>query len=256
MADPTALIADDEPLMRASLRDQLRHLWPRLRITSECEDGLEAAAVLRSAPPDFAFLDIRMPGLNGLEVARMATPATRVVFATAHDEYALQAFEARAVDYLVKPIDAQRFSRTVERLRSTREPAPVPVDELLAAIRALQGHPVDTAPPKSTMLDWLQIDSGRQIRMVHVDDVMYFESDHKYTRVVAEDADGLIRMSLKELLARLDAGLFLQVHRAVVVNRRFVRSVLRIDDAMELELRGRPERLRVSESNQPLFRAM
>lgn len=255
------MIADDEPMMRASLRDHLAQSWPELEVVSQCEDGLEAAAVLRSTPPDFAFLDIRMPGLTGLEVARVAPTTTRIIFVTAHDQFALQAFDAHAVDYLVKPIEPQRLQRTVERLATMRSASQPQVHDLIAALQALPEGPTRAGPvpnviDASQSLDWLQIDCGRQIRMVHVDDVMYFESDHKYTRVVAEDADGLMRMSLKELLARVDIRRFLQVHRAVVVNRRFVRGVVRVDDTMELELKGRPEKLRVSESNQPLFRAM
>lgn len=266
---PTALICDDEPLMRANLRDHLQALWPELDIVGEAENGPEALRLATALRPDFAFLDVQMPGLTGLQVAQLVDPATQVIFVTAYDRYALEAFDAHAVDYLLKPLDPARLARMVARLSRQAQAATDPPSrageqaQLLAQMQqqmqALMRQLGTRAQPPATsaaMLDWLQVDVGRQIRMIHVDDVMYFESDNKYTRVVAEDCEGLIRMSLKELLAAIDPLAFLQVHRSIVVNRRFVHSVHRRGDVMELQLHGRPERLRVSESNQPLFRAM
>lgn len=251
---PTALLCDDEPLMRANLRDHLQHLWPELQVVGEAGNGAEALSQIAARQPDFAFLDIQMPGLTGLQVAQLVDPATQVVFVTAFDRYALDAFDAHAVDYLLKPLDPARLARLVARLRrQAARPDADALAQVQALVRQLAAQ-ADARPPAA--IDWLQVDAGKQIRMVHVDDVMYFESDSKYTRVVAEDCDGLIRLSLKELLAALDAQMFLQVHRSVIVNRRFVHSVHRRAEVMELEIRGRPERLRVSESNQALFRAM
>lgn len=250
----TALLCDDEPLMRANLRDHLQSLWPELQVVGEAENGPEALREIAAHKPDIAFLDIQMPGLTGLQVAQLVDPATQVVFVTAFDRYALDAFDAHAVDYLLKPLDPARLAKLVARLRRQR-PAAEP--DALAQVQALLRQLAARAePPPSPALDWLQVDAGKQIRMLHVDDVMYFESDSKYTRVVGEDCDGLIRLSLKELLASVDVRSFLQVHRSVVVNRRFVHSVHRHGEVMELQIRGRPERLRVSESNQPLFKAM
>jgi DNA-binding LytR/AlgR family response regulator len=261
---PTALICDDEPLMRASLRDHLQGLWPELQIVDEAENGPEALRKIEALQPDLVFLDIQMPGLSGLQVAQLIDPRTQVVFVTAFDRYALEAFEAHAVDYLLKPVDPLRLAKLVKRLQrpltasatvaAAATPSAAPALEQVQALLRQLAVLAEAPPAKS--LDWLQVDVGKQVRMVHVDDAMYFESDSKYTRVLAADCDGLIRLSLKELLAALDARFYLQVHRSVVVNRRFIHAVHRHGEVMELELRGRAERLRVSESNQHLFRAM
>lgn len=249
---PTALIADDEPLMRANLREHLQTLWPELEVIAEAEDGAEALRQLQCLQPDLAFLDIQMPGLTGLQVAQLLGPQTQVVFVTAYDRYALEAFDAHAVDYLLKPLDPARLARLVSRWKARTAATPQP-PQLEALLQRLASQ----APELSmATLDWLQVDQGKQIRMVHVDDVHYFESDSKYTRVVADDCDGLIRLSLKELLAGLEARQFQQIHRSVVVNRRFIRAVHRQDDLVELEMRAGSRRLRVSESNHHLFKAM
>jgi len=251
---PTALIADDEPLMRANLRDHLQRLWPELDILAEAVDGPSALQHLQALSPDLAFLDIQMPGLSGLQVAQLLGPRTQVVFVTAFDRYALEAFEAHAVDYLLKPLDPARLAKMVTGLRARAGVQAAPtMDHVQALMQRLAGQ---AAPAAVSELDWLQVDQGKQLRMVHVDDVHYFESDSKYTRVVADDCDGLIRMSLKELLVALDSRAYQQIHRSVVVNRRFIRSVHREDDAVELEMRGSARRLRVSESNQHLFKSM
>lgn len=231
---PTAILADDEPFMRAALRERLAQLWPELRLLQECADGIEALQAIQRLRPQLAFLDIRMPGLTGLQVADALQGAgTRVVFVTAYDAHAVEAFEARAVDYVLKPVELPRLAKTVARLR-----------EALAA------------PPQRSGDDWLQVAAGSQVRLLHVDDVQYFESDSKYTRVVAADCDGLIRLSLKELLERLDPARFMQVHRSVVVNRRHVHGVHRAGDALEVEIKGRPERLKVSTQHHHLFKAL
>lgn len=254
----TALICDDEPLMRANLREHLQRLWPGLRIVTETDNGPDALRLIGEYRPDVAFLDIQMPGLTGLQVATLIDPATQVVFVTAYEQHALEAFEAHAVDYLLKPLDPVRLAKLVARLQrhaAQHGTATLPAmhEQVQAMLRQLA---VRAEPPATPTLDWLQVDQGRQVRMLHVDDVMYFESDSKYTRVVAEDCDGLIRLSLKELLASLDPQAFVQVHRSVIVNRRFVHSVHRRGEQMELQIQGRDERVRVSESNQSLFRAM
>jgi len=231
---PTAILADDEPFMRAALRERLAQLWPELRLLQECEDGIQALQAIQRLRPQLAFLDIRMPGLTGLQVAdALQGAATRIVFVTAYDAHAVEAFEAQALDYVLKPVELPRLAKTVARLR-----------EALAPLSASGGD------------DWLQVAVGSQVRLLHVDDVQYFESDSKYTRVVAADCDGLIRLSLKELLARLDPARFMQVHRSVVVNRRHVHGVHRDGDALALEIKGRPERLKVSTPYHPLFKAL
>ncbi len=250
---PTALLADDEPFMRAALKERLAELWPELDIVAEAEDGPGALAQIEALRPQVAFLDIRMPGLSGLEVARALTAPTRVVFVTAHDSHALEAFEANAVDYLLKPVELPRLARVVGKLRQSLAPlSALALAGLEQALRAAPAAPAAAPAP----LDWLQVAVGQQIRLVHLDDVIYFESDTKYTRVVADDCDGLVRLTLKDILDAARTGLFLQTHRSVVVNRRFIRSVHRVDERVEIELKGRSERLRVSTANHHLFRSM
>lgn len=244
----TAVLADDEPFMRAALRERLQQLWPELHIVRECEDGIQALQAIQQLRPQLAFLDIRMPGLSGLQVAEALQGAdTRVVFVTAYEAHAVQAFEAQALDYVLKPVELPRLAKTVARLRQTlAEPAPP----------ARFAVPTSAAATPSRVDDWLQVAVGSQVRLLHVDDVQYFESDSKYTRVVAEDCDGLIRLSLKELLDRLDPARFMQTHRSVVVNRRHVRSAHRLGDVLELEIKGRAERLKVSTQHHHLFKAL
>jgi DNA-binding LytR/AlgR family response regulator len=256
----TALIADDEPFMRDSLREQLEMLWPELEIIGEAEDGPSSLIKIESLRPDIAFLDIRMPGLTGLQVARSITVPTQVVFVTAYDNHAVEAFEANAVDYVVKPVDPARLAKVVSKLRKTAEAGnPTSMTHLLAALQqmgiALPGTP-ETAQSAAKRLDWLQVAVGNQIRMVNVQDVHFFESDSKYTRVVSDGCDGLIRTSLKELSEQLGSDDFLQTHRSTLVNRRFIRAVHRRGELMELEMVDQKDRLKVSTANHHLFRAM
>lgn len=256
----TALIADDEPNMRESLRDQLHQLWPELQIIAEAEDGPSALSQIESLRPDIAFLDIRMPGLTGLQVARALTVPTHVVFVTAFDTHALEAFEANAVDYVVKPLDTERLAKMVLKLKRLVTSGTPSMDVLFSALQKLSVgnggnvHPHGSARPKR--LEWLQVAVGTQIRMVNVLDVYYFESDSKYTRVVADGCDGLIRTSLKDLSEQLASDDFLQTHRSTLVNRRFIHAVHRKGDVVELEIRGEKTRLKVSVANHHLFRAM
>lgn len=251
---PTAVIADDEPFMREALREQLKALWPDLDIVAEASDGPEALRALTAHRPSLAFLDIRMPGLSGLQVAQLIDGKTQVVFVTAYDSHALEAFEANAVDYLLKPLEPVRLAKVVTKLRSHLSSARN--DSLAHADpRSVRNAMEHAAQAPSTRMEWLHVSVGQQVRMAHVEDVMYFESDTKYTRVVARDVDGLIRTSLKELVPQLPSA-FIQVHRSAVVNRHFIRAVLRIDDNVELEIKDCDARLRVSEANRHLFKAM
>lgn len=246
----TAVIADDEPVMRAALREHLQRLWPELQVLAEAGDGVEALRSLQAHQPSIAFLDIRMPGLTGLQVAQLVEGRTQVVFVTAYDSHALEAFEANALDYVVKPIDPVRLAKVVAKLRALG--TTVGASTQLQALRALVDAQKQVGVGK---LEWLHVAVGQQVRMTHIEDVMFFESDTKYTRVVATDCDGLIRSSLKELLPQLPEA-FVQVHRSVLVNRHFVHAVHRVDDNVELELKGAATRLRVSEANRHLFKAM
>jgi DNA-binding LytR/AlgR family response regulator len=253
----TAVLADDEPIMRAALREQLGMLWPELLIVAEADDGPTALQKIETFRPDVAFLDIRMPGLTGIEVAKAITHPTNVVFVTAFDSHALEAFEANAVDYVLKPADPVRMAKVISKVkRNLKDGTPAELAQLLVALEraGLPASGVKTVP--ASRIEWLQVAVGTQIRMLHVNDVIYFESDTKYTRVVADDFDGLIRLSLKELMESLDSNTFLQTHRSTLVNRKFVHSVHRKGEVVELELKGRSERLKVSTANHPLFKAM
>ena len=251
----TALIADDEPFMRDALREQLQVLWPELQLLPDVSDGPSALVQIETQRPDIAFLDIRMPGLTGLQVARAVTVPTRIVFVTAYEAHAVDAFEANAVDYVLKPVELARLTKVLAKLRQSMvQPGAVSLSQLTEALTRLGVQaPVASRPGK---LEWLQVSVGHQVHMVHVDDVRYFESDTKYTRVVADSTDGLIRTSLKELLEQLDPQQFLQTHRSTVVNRRFVRAVHRHGEVLELEIRDMAERLKVSTTNHHLFKAM
>jgi DNA-binding LytR/AlgR family response regulator len=254
---PTAIIADDEPHMRDMMREALALLWPGLDIVAEAEDGIAALAAIDARQPDFAFLDIRMPGMTGLEVAKARRAPTHVVFVTAFDAHAIEAFEVQAVDYLLKPVDNVRLARVVARLRQMTQPAAIDLARLAASLAGLQaGGGAGIAAPAAPRLQWLQVAVGQQVRMVHVDEVQYFESDLKYTRVVAAGVDGIIRFSLKQLGEQLDPAMFVQSHRGTVVNRRFIHAVHRHGETMELELKGADVRLKVSQPNHHLFRAM
>jgi DNA-binding LytR/AlgR family response regulator len=256
----TAIIADDEPYMRESLRELLLSLWPQLEVIAEAEDGPSALVKIESLRPDICFLDIRMPGLTGLQVAKSITVPTQIVFVTAFDSHAVEAFEANAVDYVVKPVDPVRLAKVVSKLRKATDTSKqTSLEQMLSALQTMALELSDASAVKqvpSKKLEWLQVSVGTQIRMVHIDDVCFFESDSKYTRVVADGCDGLIRVSLKELMEQLGDGEFIQTHRSTLVNRRFVHAVHRKGDVIEVEIKGLNERLKVSNANHHLFRAM
>ena len=249
MKHPTALVADDEPLLRAQLRETLAEVWPELTIVAEASDGAEAIRLVRSHAPGFAFLDIEMPVMNGLDAARAVRELTQVVFVTAYDRHAVAAFERGAVDYVLKPATSARLADTVMRLKARTTPPAM--DALLAELA--QRLPAGN----STRLEWLQASVGGTIRLINVDDVLYFQSDSKYTRVVTEDGEALIGKTLKEMLADLDPRHFWQVHRATIVHVRAIAGVA--TDGFghkEIQLKTRPERLEVSRSFSHLFKQM
>jgi DNA-binding LytR/AlgR family response regulator len=253
---PTALIADDEPHLADALVAHLARLWPDLQIVHTARHGLEAAERIASLEPDIAFLDIRMPGLTGLEVAQGIEGATRVVFVTAYDEFAVQAFEQEAVDYVLKPVRAERLARTVERLqRALQAPATAPEADaaLAAALQRLQPARASAAP-----LRWLRASSGELTHQVDVDDVLFFHADDKYTIVqTAAGAEHAIRTPIAELAAQLDAAQFWQIHRSTIVNLRHVAGTRR-DAASRLFVRmhGHTRELPVSRAYVHRFKAM
>jgi len=261
---PTALIADDEPLLRASLVRLLAEAWPELEIVAQARNGREAVAMFEARQPDVCFLDVHMPGLSGVEAARAinamgAGRRAHLVFVTAFVEYAIQAFEQGALDYLVKPVEATRLADTVARLRERlRVARPADdVDALLDQLAARLRKPESPEP-----LHWIRASVGQSLRMIPVDEVDYLRSDEKYT-LVAWRGDGgrpgeaLVRTPLKELVAQLDPTLFVQVHRSVVVNLRAIAHVVRGDnETAQIHLRHRPEVLPVSRSYLHHFKQM
>jgi DNA-binding LytR/AlgR family response regulator len=251
MSTPTALIADDEPLLRDRLRGLLAGLWPELNIVAEARNGREAVEAANEKSPDIAFLDIRMPVMGGVEAARLLCIDTRVVFVTAFEEYAIAAFDAGAVDYVVKPVEPERLRRTVQRLKAALHHPPT---DLNALLRQIAPH---LKPPAPEHLRWIRASVGSSIRLVPVHDVLFFNSDEKYTRVVTAGGEVLIRKSIKELLDELDPIHFVQVHRSTIVNLRRVERVDRTStDNLDLRMRDSTEVVRVSRSYTHLFRQM
>ena len=253
-----ALIADDETHLAHYLRDQLLKLWPELEIVAIARNGLEAAEAIAALQPDIAFLDIQMPGLTGLEVAAGIEGLTRVVFVTAYDEYALTAFDAEALDYVLKPVTAERLARTVERLqralapRDDADPAAVDDARLARALRTLQA-PATTAAP----LRWIRASQGDMTHQVPVADVLFFHADDKYTCVRTAQSEYLIRTPIAELAAQLDGQQFWQVHRSTIVNLAHLAGTRR-DDASRLYVRiaGWKDELPVSRAYVHLFKPM
>lgn len=249
----TAVIADDEPLLRAQLRTTLAALWPQLAIVGEAAHGDEAVALVAQHRPRLVFLDIEMPGMNGLQAAAQIKGLAHLVFITAYNQYAVEAFERGAIDYVLKPASEARLAETVTRLRERLHQAAPDAERLSAALAQVAAALGKTAPQK---LRWIQASVGSQIRLVPVDHVLFFQSDAKYTRVVTRDGESLIRKPLKELLEELDPAQFWQIHRGTVVNSAVISHALREDDRLLVVLRDHAERLEVSRSYTHLFRSM
>ncbi len=263
----TALIAEDEPLLAQALAADLARLWPTLQIVAQAADGLSAVQQALALLPQVCFLDIRMPGASGLEAAQALAedwPATApfplLVFVTAYDQYALQAFEAQAVDYLVKPVDATRLGACVERLkkRLAQPPAAAPaLESTLAQLRALLGGVATLPAAAASRLEVIQAGVGNLVHLVPVAEVVYFEAADKYLRVVTAEREHLIRLSLRELLPQLDAQQFWQVHRGLVVRAAAIHTAQRDESGkVFLSLRGRSERLTASRLYAHLFKGM
>ena len=255
---PTALIADDEPLLRKALMRLLAQAWPELDVVAQARNGREAVEQFEALLPDICFLDVQMPGLSGVEAARHIGRRAHLVFVTAFDQYAVQAFEHGALDYLVKPVEPARLADTVKRLRArwlTAQPAldvAALIEQLAARLRK------DNVP---TTLQWIRASVGQTVRMIAVDDIDFLRSDEKYTKIAWRDehkpAEALIRMPLKELAAQLDVVRFAQVHRAVVVNLRAISHVTRGEnETAQIHLKGRSDVLPVSRNYLHLFRQM
>lgn len=259
-----ALIAEDEPLLAQALRDGLLALWPELELLPVAGDGRSALEAALAQQPDVCFLDIRMPALSGLDVAQAlaedwsdAAPFPLLVFVTAYEQYALQAFDAQAVDYIVKPVEPARLAGCVARLKgrlADRGQRAAALQQAVEQLRAMLGTAATAPQPR---LQVLQAQSGALVHLVPVDDVVYFEAADKYVRVLTASAEHLIRLPLRELLPQLDPALFWQVHRGTVVNSRGIASARREETGkVTLTLKGRPEKLIVSRLYAHRFKGM
>ncbi len=271
-----ALIADDERLMREQLRARLAEVWPELEIVAEARNGLEAVELTEAHKPELVFLDIRMPGMTGVEAARAIAQlpvdeddaqgwsGCEIVFITAYDQYAIEAFEKGVVDYVLKPAERERLLVTVERIRKRLAqraggapgggddaPSPAALQQLLQKLAARMD------PARAPQLRWIQATVGQNIQMIPVDEVLFFISDEKYTRVQTATLEALIRKPIKELVEELDAELFWQIHRSTLVNTKFIAGVSRDLRGRQLvAVRGHPEKLEVSRSFTGLFKGM
>ena len=267
---PRALIADDERLMREQLRARLAEVWPELQIVGEARNGVEAVEMTAQLHPELVFLDIRMPGMTGVDAARQiaqlptdeAWPGCEIVFITAYDQYAVEAFEQGVVDYVLKPAERERLQVTVERIQkrlaqreaagaSAGDASPAALETLLARLAA------QISPGGANHLKWIQATVGQTIQMIPVEDVLFFISDEKYTRVQTAQIEALIRKPIKELLEELDLNLFWQIHRSTLVNTKAISGVTRDLRGRQLvSVKGHPEKLEVSRSFSGRFKGM
>ncbi|WEF35592.1 LytR/AlgR family response regulator transcription factor [Pseudoduganella chitinolytica] len=252
---PTAILADDERLMRDQLRMRLGQVWPDLDIVGEAKNGDEAISLVDELKPDFTFLDIRMPGKTGMEAAAAIGNKSHVVFVTAYDAYAVEAFERGAVDYVLKPPEQERLKITAERLKDRLSK---PAGDVNASVTAMLSQLAEKiATPKPKYLQWIQASIGQDLRMIPVEEILFFRSDEKYTCVQTEKFEALIRKPVRDLAEELDPALFWQIHRATLVNVNAIEGVTRdIRGRHLVMIKGRPDKLEVSRSFLHLFKQM
>jgi len=249
MSERKAVIAEDEPLLRAELKETLAKLWPELAICAEAEDGVEALRAIELHAPDVLFLDIQMPGMSGLEVARHAGNRCHVVFVTAYDKYAVTAFEQGAVDYVMKPFTPARLATTIGRLKYKMGTTPANLERLLQTL-------LDRNATRE-YLRWVTASQGQELRLITVEEICYFQADNKYTLVVTQTQESLIRRPIKELVDELDPAMFWQIHRGTVVNVNAIAGVHRdIGGHLRVKLKERKESLTVSDPYVHLFKSM
>jgi DNA-binding LytR/AlgR family response regulator len=245
-----AVIAEDEAVLRRELKETLATVWPELVVCAEAEDGIQAMHAMSAYAPDVLFLDIQMPGMDGLEVARQASGKCHVVFVTAYDKYAVAAFEQGAVDYVMKPFSAARLATTVARLKAKVASAPANLDGILSAL-------VARLEDNKEYLRWITASQGQNLRLITVEEICYFQADNKYTLVVTADTQTLIRRPIKELVDEVDPKMFWQIHRSTLVNVSAIAGVNRdFKGHLHVRLKQRKETLPVSESYVHLFKQM
>jgi len=248
---PTAILAEDEEILRTQLENKLRKLWPELEILASVGDGAAALEALEDRAPDFMFLDIQMPEMTGVEVARHVGGRSHVVFVTAYDQYAIQAFETGAVDYLLKPATDERLAVTIERLKAKLATPPPDLNAVLSKLAdQIQGG-------KKERLQWIKATVGQNLRLIPVAEVLFFQSDEKYTRVVTADTEALIKTPIRELLDGLDPEVFWQIHRSTLVNAGAISAVTRdFRGQAHVKVKGKDESLVVSRIYSHLFKQM
>jgi len=251
---PTAVVADDERLMRDQIVGRLHEAWPELVIVGEASNGREAVALVQDLEPDVVFLDISMPGMDGIQAARAVAGKVHVVFVTAHDQYAITAFEQGAIDYVLKPAEPERLALTCDRLRARLKHEPDPMNELLAQLSQRLG--AGGVKPRE-YLRWVQASVGANIRMIPTSDILFFRAEDKYTRVQTQTFEALIRKPIKALIDELDPDEFWQIHRATVVRVDAVEQVSRNFRGNQfVHVKGRDEKLEVSRTFNHLFKQM
>ena len=260
MTAPTALIADDEPLLRERLVTHLARLWPELHVVAQARNGREAVELFEDHAPQVVFLDVHMPGLSGIDAARCMAGHTQIVFVTAYEQYAVKAFERGAIDYLVKPFDEARLAETVQRLRQrlhVQAAALAPDASVEAALERLSGELRGRVGEARRWLQWIKASVGTTVRLIPVEQVVFLRSDEKYTLVVWDGGEALIRKTIRELADELDPERFAQIHRSVIVNLARIAQVSRgVNETADVHLTGRNEVLPVSRSYLHLFRQM
>jgi DNA-binding LytR/AlgR family response regulator len=248
MNSPTAVIAEDEPLLRTEIREALQTVWPELRVCAEAGDGIQAIAALDRHAPNVLFLDIQMPGASGIEVARHASGKAHVVFITAYDAYALEAFEQGALDYILKPISLERIKVTVSRLQERLREAPADLHGLADILKS-------AVAGETRYLKWLTVPRGSELRVVATAEISYLRADNKYTTVNTRSATFLLNSSLKEMQRKLDPAVFWQIHRSIVVNVGAIDTIYRsFRGSLEVKLKDRSELLPVSAAHAHLFK--
>ena len=260
---PSALIADDEPLLRERLAAHLQRLWPELSVVAMARHGREAVELYELHGPQIVFLDVHMPGMNGVEAASAIKASggrdVQIVFVTAYEQYAVAAFEQGAIDYLVKPFDETRLAETVQRLRDREPsvPAALPGDDATQALLDQLAEELRRRGPARAWLQWIKASTANTVKLIPVDEVVYLRSDEKYTLVVWSGGEAVIRKTIRELVDELDPARFAQIHRSVIVNLHEVAQIVRgANETADVHLRGRSEVLPVSRSFLHVFRQM
>jgi DNA-binding LytR/AlgR family response regulator len=262
-----AVLADDERLMREQLKSRLREVWPELDIVGEAKNGAEAVALVAKESPDLAFLDIRMPEMTGIEAARQIAGMCQIVFITAYDQYAVEAFEHGAIDYVLKPAERERLAVTVARLKQRLQAQHGGPGYLAEAERVshvlgeladrLAKAPGAETPARPASLKWIQASIGQGLRLIPVDDILFFQSDEKYTRVQTAQFEALIKKPIRELIEELDPDQFWQIHRSTLVNTAAIAGVTRdFRGRQVVSVKGHTEKLEVSRTFTHLFKQM